>query len=293
MPAIWGAVFGGIGAITGIAGGISGSQQAAAQNEQAKQAYEEQKRLAKEAADKTNEYNKRVFEVDKLNYANTRADEWKTAVKNWQYSQGVEDFNYLQVVKQYGKSVENTRDQLTYNSIAAMQAYESEQAALNEVLREDRFNRQEMLVQQLQSEGKSALGQAGRSRTKAMQASIADMGRNAAIMDASLTSSFEQTQRNMFDVSLRRYSSDKSAMASMMIRPERGPELIKPTQAPERVWIEPMEVLPQAIQAPMQQSTFAPLISGLGSAAGSLASVNWASIGKQQYAPPQATKPPG
>ena len=277
------ATFAGISAISSIFGGISGSQQAAEQNEQAQEAYREQKRLAQEAADKTNAYNKRVFEVDKLNYANTRAYEWETAVRNWQYNQEIQDVNYLQVVKQYGKSVENTRDQLTYNSIAAMQAYESEQTALNEILREDRFNRQDMLVQQLQSEGKSALGQAGRSRTKALQASIADMGRNAAIMDASLSSSAEQSQRTMFDTSLRRYSADKSAIASMMIRPERGPELIKPTQAPERVWIEPMEVLPQALQAPMQQSTFAPLISGLSSAAGSLASINWASLNKQQY----------
>lgn len=272
-----------IGGISSIFGGISASKQAADQNAQAQRAYEEQKRLAQEAADKTNEYNKRVFEVDKQNYYNTRAYEWETAVRSWQYNQSIQDYNYLQAVKQYGKSVENTRDQLTYNSIAAMQAYESEQAALNEILTEDRFSRQDMLVQQLQAQGKAALGQAGRSRAKTLQASIADMGRNAAVMDASLSSSFEQTQRNMFDISMRRYGTDLATKASMMIKPESVPELLKPTQAPERVFIEPMQVLPQALQAPIQQSTFAPLISGIAGAASSLASVDWASMGKQGY----------
>ena len=274
---------GGISAISSIFGGVSGASQAAEQNRKAEEAYKEQKKLAQEAADKTNEYNKRVFEVDKQNYANTRAYEWETAVKSWQYNQSIQDYNYLNVVKQYGKSVENTRDQLTYNSIAAMQAYESEQAALNELMTEQRFNSQDMLVQQLQSGGQAALGQAGRSRTKALQASIADMGRNAAVMDASLSSSVEQSQRNMFDIAMRRYGTDLSTMASMMIRPEAAPDLYTPTQAFERIFIEPMEVLPQAIQAPIKQSTFAPLISGLGSAAGSLASINWASLGKQNY----------
>ena len=281
MP-ILGAIFGGISAVAGIAGGISGASQAAEQNRKAEEAYKEQKKLAQEAADKTNEYNKRVFEVDKQNYANTRAYEWETAVKSWQYNQSIQDYNYLNVVKQYGKSVENTRDQLTYNSIAAMQAYESEQAALNELMTEQRFNSQDMLVQQLQSGGQAALGQAGRSRTKALQASIADMGRNAAVMDASLSSSVEQSQRNMFDIAMRRYGTDLSTMASMMIRPEAAPDLYTPTQAFERIFIEPMEVLPQAIQAPIKQNTFAPIISGLGSAAGSLASVDWASLNKQK-----------
>lgn len=281
MPAS--AIFAGISAVTGIAGGIFGSSQAASQNSQAQRNYKKQQRLAKKIADRTNEYNLRVFEVDKQNYANTRAYEWETAVKNWKYNQQIQDFNYLQAVKQYGKSVENTRDQLTYNNIAAMRAYESEQAALNEILTEDRFNRQAVLVQQLESEGKASLGQAGRSRTKALQASIADIGRNTAIMDASLRSSTEQSQRNLFDISLRKYGADQQAKAAMMIRPERGPSIPAPTPPPERIWIEPMKVYPQAIQAPLRQSTFAPILSGISSAAGSLAGVDWAKLGAQKY----------
>ena len=41
-------------------------------------------------------------------------------------------------------------------------------------------------------------------------------------------------------------------------------------QAPERIFIEPMEVLPQAIQPARQQSTFAPILSGLIQGAGQI-----------------------
>jgi len=269
------AVFAGISAAVSIGSGIFGASQASKANAESEAAARKARRRAKKIAKATNEYNLRVFETDKQNYANTRAYEWETAVKNWQYNQSIQDFNYLQAVKQYGKSVENTRDQLTYNSIAAMQAYESEQAALNELLAEDRFNRQDMLVAQLQSEGKSSLGQAGRSRTKTLQASIADMGRNAAIMDASLSSSFEQSQRNMFDISLSKYGADMQAKASMMIQPERAPDIPMPTQAPERIWIEPMEVFPETIGAPIKQSPVTPILSGLTSGLNSLASIDW------------------
>lgn len=256
-----------IGGVTAIAGGILGSSQADAQNRAAKDAQKKAEKAAKEAADATNEYNKLSFEVDKQNYANTRAFEAETLTRNWQYQTEQQDFAYLSAIEQYGKSVQNTQDRLTYNSIAAMQAYESEQSALNDLFTEDAFSRQGMLVDQLQNEGKAALGQAGNSRTKALQSSIAALGRNSAIMDASLSSSVEQSQRNMQQIGLQRYAADLQANASMMIKPKKGPAIPLPMQAPERIFIEPMEVLPQAIQPANQQSTFEPILSGFISGA--------------------------
>ena len=260
------------GAIASIAGGIFGASQASSQNAQAKSQYKKQQKAAEEAADLQNEYNQKVFAADKQNYANMRKYEYETAVRQWKYNQSIQDFQYLQTVKQYGKSVENTKNQLSYNSIAAQQAYEGEQSALDEIYTEDAFNRQGMLVDQLQSQGQAQTGQAGRGRTKALQSSLAEIGRNAAIMNASLTSSVKQTDRNLRDIGMRRYGADMQARASMMLQPERLPDLLQPTQAPERIFVEPMEVLPQAISAPRQQSVFAPLVSGLVSAAPGIAS---------------------
>ena len=259
-----------IGGATSIIGGIFGSSQADSQNREARKAQKKAEKAAKKAADATNEYNKRSFEVDKQNYANTRAFEAETLTRKWQYQTEQQDFGYLSAIEQYGKSVQNTQDRLTYNSIAAMQAYESEQSALNDLFTEDAFSRQGMLVDQLQNEGRAALGQAGNSRTKALQSSIAALGRNSAIMDASLSSSVEQSQRNMQQIGLQRYAADLSANASMMIKPRKAPAIPLPIQAPERIFIEPMEVLPQAIQPARQQSTFAPILSGFIQGAGQI-----------------------
>ena len=262
-----------IGAGASIIGGIFGATQADSQNREARRAQEKAEEAAEEAAALQTEYNREVFNADKFNYSENRTYEYETAIRQWKYNQSIQDFQYLQTVKQYGKSVENTRDQLSYNSLAAQQAYESEQSALNEIYTEDAFNRQDLFVNQLQSQGQAQSGQAGRSRTKALQSSLAEIGRNAAVMNASLTSSVKQTDRNLRDISMRRYGADMQARAAMMLEPERLPDLLQPTQAPERIFVEPMEALPQAIGAPRQQSVFAPMISGLTSGLGALAAM--------------------
>ena len=271
-----------IGSGTSILSGIFGASEADKQNQQAQANYEAQQRVAKAAADAQNEYNKRAFDVEKQNYQNFRKYEWDTAVKSWQYNSEVQDFQYLQTVKQFGKSVENTQDQLTYNNIAAMQASEAEQASLQEIMNERAFTMQGALVEQLQAEGRAALGQAGNSRNKAIQSTIASIGRDAAVMDASLSSSVEQMRRNMRDISMRRYGADMQAKASMMIAPESLPDIPQPTQAPERIFIEPMKVMPGAVSQPVQQSTWAPLVSSFASAASQIGGA-WAGSQKTQY----------
>ena len=259
-----------IGGVASIASGIFGSSQADKQNRDAREAQKKEQKRLDGIAEYTNEYRDREFDITKENYARTRAFEKDTLIKNWQYQTEQQDFGYLSTIEQYGKSVQNTQDRLTYNSIAAMQAYESEQSALNDLFTEDAFTRQGMLVDQLQNEGKAALGQAGNSRGKALQSSIAALGRNSAIMDASLSSSVEQSQRNMQQIGLQRYAADLQANASMMIKPRKAPDIPLPMQAPERIFIEPMEVFAGQAAPAAQQSTFAPILNGLISGAGQI-----------------------
>ena len=249
----------------GVASGIANSNQAASYNAQSQQIYKEQKEAAERTARRTNEYNKKVFETDKQNYQNTRAYEWETAVKNWQYNQEMRDFDYLQQVKQYAGSVENTRQQLVYNSVASMRAQESEQASLNEIMNQMAFQGESNLIDNLQEQGQVALMQAGKSRAKAVQTTVGELGRNAAIMKASLTSAGQQSVRNLQDIAMSKRADDMKAMAAMMIRPERLPDIPQPIQAPERIFVEPFEVTADYIAPPIQQSTFAPLISGISS----------------------------
>ena len=267
-----------ISAGTAIIGGIMGSQSASKQNKSAKKAAEEQRRAAQAAADATNEYNARAFAAEKENYFNNKAFQYETAVKNWKYNQAVKDYEYKSVVERYGKSVENTENQLIFNSLAAVDAYEAEQASLNEIATEDAFNRQGNLVDRLEQEGQAQLGQAGVSRNKAIQSRLAGIGRNSAIADASMASSVEQSQRNMRSITMQRFAADMQARASMMIRPEKLPDIPKPEMGPDRIFVEPMQATAAYVPPAMQLSTTAPLVAGFGSAASSLAGVDWKKV---------------
>jgi len=263
---IVGAIFAGVSAVASIAGGISASNQAKKNNKRAEQNAADQRAAAKEQADKTNEYNRKVFAADKANYYSNRAYEWETSLRNYKYNQGIQDYQYLQTAKQYQSSVENTQQQLVYNSMAAMEARESEQASLNEILTEDAFQRESLLVEQLQKQGQAALMQAGKSRAKAIQSANAQVGRDRAVMRASLDSARLQSERNMRDIALGRFIDDQNVMSSMMIRPERLPDLPAPIQAPERIFVAPIEATEAFVPAPLQQSTFAPMVQGIASA---------------------------
>ncbi len=269
----------GLGVLTGISagasvlGGIFGSRSASRANRAAQKAYEEQKKAAKEQAEKTNKYNAEVFAVDKENYFNNREYEWETSLKNWQYNQDIQDYQYLQSAKQYLGSIENAEKQLVYNSMAAMDAQESEQASLNEILAEDAFKQEGLLIESLQNQGRASMVQAGNSRAKSMQSAAAQTGRDRAVMAASLDSARAQSARNMRDITMQKFQDDQNVMSSLMIRPDRLPSLPKPIQAPERIFVEPMEVDPMYIAPPVKQSTFAPLVQGIGQAAGSVANI--------------------
>ncbi len=268
------AIFAGVSAVASIAGGISASNQAKKNNQRAEQNAAEQRAAAKEQADKTNEYNRKVFAADKANYYSNRAYEWETSLRNYKYNQGIQDYQYLQTARQYQSSVENTQQQLVYNSMAAMEARESEQASLNEILSEDAFQRESLLVEQLQKQGQAALMQAGKSRAKAIQSANAQVGRDRAVMRASLDSARLQSERNMRDIALGRFIDDQNVMSSMMIRPERLPDLPAPIQAPERIFVAPIEATEAFVPAPLQQSTFAPIVQGIASAGSVLSNPN-------------------
>jgi hypothetical protein len=290
MSITWAGAAGLVGAASSIFGGISGAQQADAANKAAEEAYEEQKELAEENAKLQNEYNKKVFEASKKDYYAQREFQYESAIKDWQYRNTIQDYNYLQSVRQFSKSVENYGDQLGFNRIAAQQAYESEQAALSDFLTGQAFDKEGMLIQSLQAQGKAQTGQAGRVRGKAVQSSLAEYGRNMAIMAESLSSTTAQTQRNMRDIAIRKYGSDLSAKAQLMVKPDILPYAPAPEMGPERTFVEPMEVLPGFVAPPVQQSTLAPLISSFGSAAGALAGINWGGVNSASQGTMNLTK---
>jgi len=98
---------------------------------------------------------------------------------------------------------------------------------------------------------------------------------NGRIMSANMKSYINQTQRNIDELIQQKKYSDINTKASMMLEPEFAGYDPKPEPPPEREFIESMKAIPGFVPPPAQQSTWAPLISGIGSAAESLAGVNF------------------
>ena len=278
------AILGGIGALTGIIGGVTGSQQASEQNAAAAEAQQKQQALLNEQARLKNEYNQKAFEAQKENYRKQAEYNFQTAIKKWQYDMTIRTLQEKVDAQKYLMSAENTQKKLTFNEVAARQAESREQLALNDAKAEYRFQAQDQLVAQLQAAGKARLGQAGGSMVKRVQSAEAQIGRDLAVMSASLTGEINASHLRMFDISAGKYSADANAMAALMLQPERLPDIPTPTKPPEPTWVEPMKILPGMAEPAQQQSVFAPLISGFSNAATNLASIDWSSgvdTGKQ------------
>jgi hypothetical protein len=377
------AIFAGISAATGLASGIFGASQASRQNREAREAAAKQERQQKELADKTNEYNKRVFEADKQNYKNQYDYQFDTAIQSWERGRDIQDYQYYQSLRQFERDISIRNKQVNFNDLAAKQAYAAEDAALTglfkqqmferedqiaglkktllegqlnrratqaefdavmnkgmlgelsiqqslkQLTRETAFQKENALVKNLQEQGAAEIRQAGvgRQRGKAMtmgefyrgmsQLSEALTGRqrqaalqltelgvdtslskkrlgfemqrndmamanamedtrfNLRVLDADIATALEQTELNKKDIALRQYGADLNAAAQTMISPQRLAYDPKPIKPPERIFIEPMEVIPGAVAAPIQQSVWGPIVSGIGSAAGSLSQINW------------------
>jgi len=278
-------VFAGISAVSSIVGGIFGSRSASRANREAKKAQERQQALLNEQAKIQNEYNERKFEVDRENYDKRTQYQFETALQDWRIKTQIRAIQERVDAEKYAMNVENSSKNLTFNRLSEQQGLTREQLAIEDARTENAFQRQDLLVAQLEAEGKASLGQAGRVRSKTLQSDIAQIGRDIAVIDAGIAGEIKESTLNMFDISLGRFAADARVEASRMIRPVRLPEIPAPTKAPEPIWLEPMKVLPGLAAPAQQQSVMAPLISGIGGAASSLASVNWGGA-QQTYKPP-------
>jgi len=102
-----------------------------------------------------------------------------------------------------------------------------------------------------------------------------DAAHNQEVLKADMESFLKQSARNVSEISLRKTTADINVLASKMIKPVDTPYAPAPRETPERIFVERMKVRPGFVPAPTQQSVIAPLISGIGKAAGSLSSVDW------------------
>ncbi len=178
---------------------------------------------------RTNKYNIKGWKIDVANLTGQLDYQDETNRRDYQYNLAIRDYEQRQAERQYAQSEQNYKDQLNFNNLAAARAYESETRRMREIEIGQAFDRQDQLVQEARAEGEvRARGQAGRSAAKALQAELAQFGRNMAIMDESLRSAYKQHESNMKDIELQKYGADLQAKAARMLKPERLPEIPEP-----------------------------------------------------------------
>jgi hypothetical protein len=364
-----------------VVGGLFGASQADQQNREAQERYEEQVKQQEKIAKRQTKYNNKTFDADKENYKAQRNYQFEIATQNWQRQNEIQDFQYLQSLREYQKDIGIRDQQLNFNDLAAKQAFSNESAALAGLFTQQMFDRQDQvmglqkalaenvlnrrttqlemqgvankgifgsaaiqenlkeftkktdfekesaLIENAKAQGQVGLMQAGGSRRKAAQATMGDFYRgmsqmtsalqgrqrqaalqlaelgletsllekklgiqmqgidnaglsaisdaqfNLRVLDADIASAVSQSERNMQAISLQKYGADLNASAQVMIRPERLSYAAAPTKAPKRIFVRPPEVLPGAVAQPVQQNVWGPLIGGISSGLGSLASI--------------------
>lgn len=139
------ATFAGISAVSSIFGGIMGSSSADKANREAREAQRAQERYQKRVANKTNKYNAKLDAAEKANYYAMREYSHQTNLQNWQRGKEIQDFQYLQQLKQYQKSTAIGNAQLGLNAKAAALGYEAEQAAIQELFTQQQFQHRQSM----------------------------------------------------------------------------------------------------------------------------------------------------
>jgi hypothetical protein len=265
----------GISAVSSIFGGIFGASQADKANRAQQKAYKEQQKAAEEAAELQNEYNEKKFEVDKENYYKNTEYNYQTAVQQWQYNNNIRAFEEKQNARKFLRDAERISSQLTYNKYAFDTGVDRIQTGLNEQRVADSFERQESLIESLNAQGAAQTMQAGKSSLRTTQTLLAKLGRDIAVMDANRKSAIDAANSQLLELGYNKIVGDRNVALSAMLRPESLPDIPAPQRPPEPTWLEPMKILPQYVSAPIPQSVVAPIVQGIGQAAGSLSNMDW------------------
>ena len=217
-----------------------------------------QKKAADKAANARNDFNERQFGYDTLVTDRTNDkmdadyayayDGYEINVRNQALIAKLTDeknlrrYNYdLQIrnaqqkaqEQAYAKSEKLFHMQTGYNRQAEQDARERTLIKQKETNQKAAFDNEDSLIQAIQAQGKlAALGQSGRSSTKAYATISAERGRVESQLVESLVSSRRNTALTLKEISRDRYGADIAAFANRMLKPGELPMPIKPVKTP-------------------------------------------------------------
>lgn len=130
-----------IGAGTAIVGGIMASRQASKANQAKREAADQQSKHNEEVVKLQNEHYAKQDAADKANYYAMRDFNYETQIQDWKRGKEIQDYNYLQSLKQYEKSLSIGTQQFDSNAQAEQLGIESQQNAIQEAFIQQQFQR--------------------------------------------------------------------------------------------------------------------------------------------------------
>lgn len=218
------------------------------------------------------------------NNENELAFREQTAKLDWKYGMSIRDYRYNNAMRQYNQSEANYKKQLSFNNLAAAEAFESTNRQFREIGISNAFQQQDMMVQSLQEEGKaSAQGQSGRSAAKTMQSTLAAYGRNVAIMEESMRSAKAEHLANIRGINLKKLEADLAAEAARMLKPDMEPALPEPLAMPRTVFQKVQK--PKKPPKPIKYAAAGgATLSSIGSAFSTLGGIDWGGFGQPSQA---------
>jgi len=285
-------------AAIGIGGSIiGGNKQASAAREEAEN--------RNEATERQYQYDTELWEMTKERIIDDRdfaADEIAVKARNEQKiaqykdATALADYGYRLQIRQreqdslnqqYIRSSDIYGMQSTLNSDTARDARENELRKLQEIHTESAFQLQEKRVEQMQTEGKlRARGATGRTAGKLVQSSVADLGRQMAMLNESMEAAGRNTKAVLKEIQRDKTSADLTAYANRMLAPGVLPEVVAPFQTPLAEYLMPRELtdadfgpkpVKGAYHSPSAASNkvWGSTITGVAGQVGSLASKLW------------------
>ncbi len=241
-------------AAIGIGGAIIGG------NKQAKAAKEEAENR-NEATERQYQYDTELWDMTKERIIDDRQhaiEEIAIKAKNektlaeYKDATALADYGYrLQIRQREQDSLNNQYIrssniyglQTTLNADTARDARENELRKLQEINTESAFQLQERRVEQMQAEGTlRARGATGRTAGKLVQSSVADLGRQMAMLNESMEAAGRNTKAVLKEIQRDKTSADLTAYANRMLHPGVLPEVVEPFMTPLAEYLDPREL---------------------------------------------------
>ena len=210
---------------------------------------------------------------------------YKDAANEQQYEYALQIRNAQQASNEaaFERSNKIYSDTTDMNYMSAKAAMDSEIIKLEEAGDAQAFDRNEAYIESIMAEGAlRAKGARGRSASKAVQASLADYGRQLTMLDATDESAGRNTRAVLDEIIRDQTSADLTAYASKMLDPGVLPDPIKAQAIPVAEFQLPRvfsdyDFGPQPVKGAMAspgaaaQMAWGQAISGIASSIGGIA----------------------